>query len=430
MPAPTKQLSPAEIVRVIGDTSERAVAYVRTPDPRLTRLPRKFRENVITDIPPVTAGALLGPAALARHFVASAASGRYRDLFNLWELFRADPSACKPVLAERQEALAKAREALNTAVRLGVRGRADLLARDIQRAEGLIWQWLRAALMDELTVIGARPALASALLLREPDLDIPLPEAPDDRWLSEAAAAAENGELAPPVEALLGAHLERLPGTVATLSLARDRFPDKVPMLVGRIDLDSPEIGALLAWTRDHGQAEVLHTRIRERVEMKADEDRQLALAEWWVWRERGVDLAVPATLRASSIDAFDLTRPETAFLAALLVADGADIDAQARLDALADRNRQLAEKAYEAFVCAELDVHLPSALRDNQIVKEGTRCPWCEAWTWVRPGHERRCPRAASGEKASPPSGPELSDEWTVEEDAASSVQASTAGP
>lgn len=415
MPAPTVQLSPAEIVRIIGDTSERAIAYVQSPDPRLTRLPRKFRENVISDLPPVTAGALLGTAALARHFVASAASGRYRDLFSLWELFRTDPDACRPVLAERQEALAKARGSLRTAVRLGLRGRADLLAVDIARAEGLIWRWLREALVEELPVVGARPALASAMLLREPDLDVRLPEAPDDRWLSEAAAAAEAGQLAEPVERLFGANLDKLPGTVATLSLARDRFPQKVPTLVERIDLHSPEIGALLAWTRDHGHGDVLRRRIAEQVEEQAADDAQQGLTAWWTWRERGVDVPLPTAVESRSLDDFDLTRPETAELAARLVDDGREVAVQSRLDALAGQNRQLAEKAYEAFVCAGHDVHLPATLRDNQTVKEGTRCPWCEAWTWVRPGHERRCPRAHEGEPAAAAQAPALDDDWTL---------------
>ena len=424
MPAPTTQLSPAEIIRIIGDTSERAIAYVKSPDPRLLRLPRRFREEVISDVPPVTAGALLGSAGLARHFVASAASGRYRDLFSLWELFRVDPEACKPVLAERPEALSKARDSLGTAVRLALRGRADLLALDIARAQGLIWQWLRSALVDELEAVGARPALASAMLLREPELDVPLPVEPDDRWLSEAAAAADAGELAPAVEKLFGTNLDRLPGTVATLSLARDRFPEKVPALIDRIDLESPEIGALLAWSRDHGQADRLAARVEDRIVAAAGDDAQTGLATWWVWRERGVNVALPAVLRTGSLDDFDLTRPETAELAAILVAEGAAIDTQGLLDGLASQNRQLAEKAYEAFVCAGLDVHLPAALRNNQIVKEGTRCPWCEAWTWVRPGHERRCPRAASGHKPEPPAKPELADEWRLDEPAPASVE------
>lgn len=421
MSATTKQQhqhpAPSEIVRLIGDTSDRAIRYVQQPDPKLTRLPRRYREEVITDIPPVTAGALLGTAALARHFVASAATGRYRDLFNLWDLFRSDPQTCKPVLADRPEALDKARQRLRTAVRLGVRGHTDLLAEDITRAQGLIWQWLREILDEDLHLIGARPAIASALLLREPDLEIELPQTPDGRWLSEAAAAADNGPLAPAVEKVFGAHLEQLPGTVATLSLARERFPDKVPSLIERAELDSPEVGALLAWARDHGQAERLQERIRERVDEQAAADLQQGLTAWWVWRERGVPLELPRRLRGAGLDAFDLTRPETAELAAILMADGAQVEPQGRLDDLAAQNRQLAEKAYEAFVCAGHDVHLPEALRDNQIVKEGTRCPWCEAWTWVRPGHERRCPRAAAGEPVVRSSASAPEDEWVIDE-------------
>jgi hypothetical protein len=46
--------------------------------------------------------------------------------------------------------------------------------------------------------------------------------------------------------------------------------------------------------------------------------------------------------------------------------------------------------------------VHLPLALEGNPIVRDGTRCPACQAWTWVRPGHERRCPRLAGANVAS----------------------------
>jgi pyruvate/2-oxoglutarate dehydrogenase complex dihydrolipoamide acyltransferase (E2) component len=149
-----------------------------------------------------------------------------------------------------------------------------------------------------------------------------------------------------------------------------------------------------------------------------------------WSWRERGVELALPAALRSTSVDDLDLTRPETAQLAAILVEEGAQIDVQSKLVALAAENRQLAEKAYEAFVCAGHDVHLPAALRDNKMVKDGTRCPWCEAWTWVRPGHERRCPRAASGTAPPPPPVTELADDWSVgtAETASSTPAAGTA--
>ena len=96
-----------DLTQRIGITNEAALAYVREPDPRLDRLSARVREELITEIPAVTAGALLGTAALARHFVASAATGRYRDLFGLWELFSADPHARRPVPAARHAADAR-----------------------------------------------------------------------------------------------------------------------------------------------------------------------------------------------------------------------------------------------------------------------------------------------------------------------------------
>src|SRR3712207_1892946 len=170
MASSTTSVRPEDVIRRIGDTNDRALAYVLDPDPQLSRLSRKTREALITDLPPVTAGALLGPAALARHFVASAASGRYRDLFPLWQLFRERPDECRPILAERQRALEKGRLALGTAVRLGLSGHAERVAEDVGRAEGLIWTWLREALVADLPAVGQRPALASALLQREPGL--------------------------------------------------------------------------------------------------------------------------------------------------------------------------------------------------------------------------------------------------------------------
>jgi hypothetical protein len=391
---PATSVRPEDVIRRIGDTNERALAYVLDPDPQLTRLSRKVREELITDLPPVTAGALLGPAALARHLVASAASGRYRDLFPLWQLFRARPDDCRPILAERQRALEKGRVALGTAVRLGLSGHAERVAEDVGQAEGLIWQWLRESLVADLSAVGRRPVLASALLTREPDLDIPLPSLPDEQWLAEAAEARRAEPLAPPIEALLAANAHRLPATIATLSLAWEHYPDRVADLVSRIDLESPSVGALLAWARDHGLGEQVTARIREAIDRAASESRADGLAAWYGWRQRGVDVGLPAALRVHTLDGLDLSRPDSAALAAVLIADGAQLDPQAIVVGLARENMQRAEKAYEAYVCAGLDVTLPPELESNPLVKEGTRCPWCQSWTYVRAGHERRCPR------------------------------------
>jgi len=401
-PAPKKPPGPdpAAVTKRIGTSNEAALRYVLSPDPSLTRLSRKIRESLITDVPPVTAGALLGPAALARHFVASAAAGRYRDLFSLWELFRTRPDDVKPVLAERQRALERAREMLSKAVRLGMGGRAERVAEDITSAQGLIWTWVREIVMADLAAVGRRPQIAAALLEREPDLDIPLPEKPTDSWLAEAATVRQAKALPAGVDALLSAHVDRLPATVATLSLTAEHYRDRLPRLMDRVDLDSPEIGSIMAWARDHGMGDRLRERIRESVEAAAG-DRANGLARWQSWRERGVDLPLPDALRTPTIEGLDLARPESAYLIAGLVADGVSIDPQGELDALATRNRQLAEKAYEAFVCAELDVHLPLALEGNPIVRDGTRCQSCQAWTWVRPGHEQRCPRRREEELA-----------------------------
>ncbi|MEX0659095.1 MAG: hypothetical protein WD080_08175 [Egibacteraceae bacterium] len=390
--APT--VRPQDIIRRIGDTNEKALRYVLEPDPQLSRLSRKLRENLITDLPPVTAGALLGPAALARHFIASAATGRYRDLFALWQLFIARPAECKPVLAERPAALAKGQQALVRASQLGLMGRAERVAADVTDAEGLIWQWLREVLMENPAAVGARPAVASALLHKEPDAAIPLPEEPSERWLAEAAATRQEGPLPPPIEAMLASHVDRLPATVGTLAMAHASYPERVEALIDRVDLGSPEIGAVMAWARDHGHGDRLHERIAHDVEETTARDRAAGLTRWYAWRERGVDLALPGPLRSHSVEGLDLTRPESGVLISLLVADGAAIDPQAQLDEIAATNRQLAEKAFESFVCAGLDVTLPAALQGNPIVKDGTRCAFCQAWTWVRPGHERRCPR------------------------------------
>ena len=399
---------PAEISRRVGTTNEAALRYVASPDPQLARLSRKAREALITEIPPVTAGALLGADALARHFIASAASGRYRDLFSLWELFRTRPDAVKPVLAERQRALERARQALTTAAKLGLRGRAERVAGDVAAAEGLIWTWLRGVLTDDLAAVGRRPMVVAALLAREPDLEIPLPDNPSDEWLAEAAAVKQSGSLPPALDALLSAHIDRLPATVATLTLVAENYPDRVGSLVERVDLDSPEIVAIMAWARDHGAGDRLRERIRERVSSAAEQGRTEGLTAWQTWRDRGVEMEMPASLRTPTIEGLDLTRPESAELVAVLISEGAPIVPQAELDALGEQNRQAAEKAYEAFVCAGLDVHLPLALEGNPIVKDGTRCPACQAWTWVRPGHEKRCPRLLAEQQEAPAAGAE----------------------
>lgn len=403
-PKPKKPAGPdpAEIIKRIGKTNEAALAYVLDPDPKLVRLSRKAREVLITEVPPVTAGALLGPAALARHFIASAAAGRYRDLYSLWDLFRARPEECKPVLAERQRALEHARQTLIKAIKLGLHGHADRVARDITDAQGLIWTWVRETVVEHLKVVGQRPQIAAALMAREPDLEIPLPDQPNDRWLAEAAAAKQEGSLPPAIDALLSANIDRLPATVATLSQVQEQYPDRVAALVDRVDLQSDHIGALLAWARDHGMADRIRTRIVAEIESAAGEGRAQGLAAWQIWRDRGVDVSLPESVRAPNLEGLDLSRPESADLIAQLIAGGADINPQREIETIAGQNRQLAEKAYESFVCAGLDVHLPMALEGNPIVRDGTRCPACQAWTWVRPGHERRCPRGAEAPVAS----------------------------
>ena len=387
----------ADLTRRIGVTNEQALAYVRKPDPALSRLSRRLREELIAEIPAVTAGALLGPAALARHFVASASAGRYRDLFGLWELFSSEPDACRPVLLERPQALERARTALHTATTLGLSGRADRVARDVTEARGLIWQWMQEILAEHLDQVARRPAVASALLLRDPSIELELPGDPDDAWLQEAADARTRGPLAPPVEQVLRDHIHRLPATITTLELVREQMPAALdPMLAG-IELSRPDIDAVLAWARDHGAAAALQARIRDEVAAAATQDPAAGLKAWSAWRERGVAVDLPASLLAAPLDAFDLSRPETAQLLAVHAAQGNDPDASGRLEALAASNRQLAEKAYEALVCAELDVTLPASLENNPVVRDGTRCPACRAWTWVRPGHEARCPRLAA---------------------------------
>ncbi|HWH32042.1 MAG TPA: hypothetical protein VNU01_05165, partial [Egibacteraceae bacterium] len=196
---------PRDIVRRIGSDSEAALAYVLAPDPQLSRLGRKVKEELITELPPVTAAALLGVEALARHFLASAAAGRYRDLFFMWELFRERPDECRQVLAERPKAVEKGRHALQTAYRLGIKGHAERVAQDVARAQGLVWQWLREEVHADLAAVGRRPGVAAALLRREPDTEVPLPDSPDADWLAEAVAARADGELPAAIDALVAA---------------------------------------------------------------------------------------------------------------------------------------------------------------------------------------------------------------------------------
>ncbi|MBW3606194.1 MAG: hypothetical protein KY460_15085 [Actinobacteria bacterium] len=395
--AAAETVTAADLTRRIGVTNEAALAYVQHPDPALSRLPARLREELIAEVPAVTAGALLGTAALARHFVASAATGRYRDLFGLWELFSSDPTTCRPVLQERPEALERARGALRSATMLGLRGHADRVAEDVTRARGLIWQWLREVLDDHLDLVAARPQVASARLQRDPDVVLPLPEDPDEQWLREAAQARVVAGLAPPVEALLRRHAHRLPPTITNLEFLREQLPAALDGALDDVDLARPDIGAVLAWSRDHGVAAPLLRRIDEQIAAAADADPATALATWWHWRSLRVEATLPAALLDAPVDAFDLTRPETASLLAQRVARGEDVAVGERLTALADTNRQLAEKAYEALVCGGLDVTLPAALRNNPMVRDGARCPACGAWTWVRPGHEQRCPELAA---------------------------------
>lgn len=399
--AAAETITAADLTTRIGVTNEAALAYVRKPDPTLSHLPARVREELITEVPAVTAGALLGTAALARHFVASAATGRYRDLFGLWELFSSDPQACKPVLQDRPEALERARSALRAATVLGLRGSADRVADDVAQARGLIWQWLREVLDDELELVATRPAVASALLQRDPDVVLALPDDPDERWLREAAHARAAAQLAPPIEARLRAHGHRLPPTITNLEFLREQLPDALDGALADVDLERPDIGAVLAWARDHGVDAPLQRQIATQIAAAADADPPTGLRTWWHWRTIGVDATLPPALLETPVDAFDLTRPETAALLSRRVARGDRPPVAQRLTALADSNRQLAEKAYEALVCGGLDVTLPTALDDNPMVRDGTRCPACRAWTWVRPGHERRCPRLAERDAA-----------------------------
>ena len=386
---------PSAIVKRIGATSEAALEYVVNPDPKLARMARKHREAVISEIPPVTAGALLGPDALCRHFLASAAAGRYLDLFHLWELFKLFPEECKPVLASRQKAQEKARKKMQTATHLGLLGSADRVASDIDRAAGLPWRWLKEILEPMGPAIRQRPVVLAAMLRKDPSFEANVPEDPSDRWLAEAAALRESGKDVPePIDTLLGRFADRLPATLATLSMTHDQYPDRVPALIDRVDLGANDIAAVLAWARDHGHGDQLVGRIAEDVRNAAAENRAEGLARWKSWTSRGVELEMPESLRVPTLEGLDLGRPESADLIKALVDDGADLVPQEILDGVAADNRMLGEKAYEAFVCAGFtDIHLPLVLEGNPMVRPETRCPACQAWTWVRPGHESRCP-------------------------------------
>lgn len=387
--------APQELIGRIGTSSEQALAYVLDPDPRYTRLARKTREALIQELPPMTGAALLGPGALARQLIASSAAGRYRDLFVLWQLFATRPEDCKPELGERPTALGKARRMLATATVIGLRGRAERVAEDVTAAQGLVWQWLREVVDEHLDDVARRPWVAAALLRREPDTDLKLPDDPDVTWLEEALAARAHGPLPAAIDERLAANLERLPVRIETLAIAQAHYPQRVPALLDRVPLDAEQIGAILAWSRDHGHGEVMHARIAANIEQLAGQDRGGALALWARWRDAGIVLPLPAALSRPEIEGLDPTRTEVADLLAHWRKVGQGPEPQPLLERLAAENRQRAEKAYEAFVCAGLDVTLPEGLEGNPIVKEGTRCPHCAAWTWVRPGHERRCPRA-----------------------------------
>jgi hypothetical protein len=399
-----QQPTAREVAGRVGATNDEVIAYVAAPDPALAQLSRKHRFELIAELPASTAGGLLGPAALARHFIASAASGRYRDLFSLWRLFREHPDECKPVLSERQPALDKARSKLETATRLSLRGvSVDRLAADVASAEGLIWRWLREALTADLEAVGARPAVAAVLLAREPELTVPLPQTPGERWLAEASAARMHGPLAPALEQLLADNADRLPPTKPSLTLASELYPAHIPALLDRVPLDHPDIASLVEWVHDQGWAERLTDRLSEVVARAARADRARALALWHRWTANGLELALPDGLRVSSLAGLDPAAPETAALIAHLQAEGQRPDSeleswpepQTVVDELADQNRQLAEKAYEAYVCAGLAVTLPATLEANPVVRQDTRCARCGAWTWVRPRHEERCPRS-----------------------------------
>ncbi|WP_336249668.1 hypothetical protein [Stomatohabitans albus] len=389
--------TPAQVLQRIGTSTEAAMAYVAAPEQAWQKLSSGFLEELITDLPPVTAAALLGPEALCRHFLASAATGRYRDLFYLWDLFKAYPEQCKPILMSRTEAQERAKHKLRVATEFGLIGSANRVAEDIDRAQGLPWNWIREILLDVGPLIAQRPAVIAALWRKDPDWVIDLPEEPDQRWLSEAAALHAHSEPVPEaIEAILGQHLDSLPTTPSTLALAAQHHPDRVGVLLERIDPDAPDVVATVRWARDHGHD--VSAKLFAHLEAVAQDNRAKAAALWAEWTAGGIaPETLPDALLAPNLEGLDIGAPETWDLAAILVDRGVAIDAQAIVDGVAATNRQVAEKAYEAAVCAGFaEVHLPAGLASNPNIKADARCPKCAAWTWVRPKHETRCPRSA----------------------------------
>lgn len=389
--------TPAQALQRIGNTVEAAMAYVAAPEAQWQKLSAGFLEELITELPPLTAAALLGPEALCRHFLASAATGRYRDLFNLWDLFKAYPEQCKPILMSRTEAQERAKHKLRVATEFGLIGSADRVAEDIDRAQGLPWNWIRDILKDVGPLIAQRPVVIAALWRKDPAWPIDLPTQPDQRWLSEAAALHNHAESVPPaIDAILGQHLESLPTTPSTLGLAAQHHPDQVAVLLDRLDPEAEDLVATARWARDHGYD--LTDRLFAHLDQVAKGNRAKAAAMWAHWRAGDVaPEQLPDALLLPTMDGLDLGAPESWDLAAILVQRGATIDAQAIVDQAAATNRQVGEKAYEAAVCAGFaEVHLPAGLASNPNIKPDARCPKCAAWTWVRPKHETRCPRSA----------------------------------
>lgn len=400
--------SPAQVLNRIGKTNDQAMAYVFNPDPSWQELNLGVIEELITNIPPVTAGALLGPDALCRHFLASAASGRYQDLFYLWELYKAFPDLCQPVVMSRTEAQERAKHNLRVATEYGLVGSAERVAQDIRKAKGLPWKWLQDILADLGDLIAQRPMVIAALWERDPGWPLELPEHPDTAWLAEAAQLQAKGEFVPDmIKALLASHLDGLPINPATLDIALATSPDQIPLLLTRIDMDAPDVVATLRWARDHGFDQ--HEFIVAFLEACAQENRALAAHHWAKLKAGQIAPAdLPPTLLGTDLDGLDLGLPESWEIAKVLVDQGAALDVQALLDDIALNNRQIAEKAYEAAVCAGFDeVHLPAGLAANPNIKAEARCPKCAAWTWVRPRHEERCPRPAVMMTEGMPEGP-----------------------
>ena len=389
--------TPTQVIQRIGTTTASAMAYVDAPEQAWQKLSMGFLEELITDLPPVTAAALLGPEALCRHFLASAATGRYRDLFNLWDLFKAYPEQCKPILMSRTEAQERAKHKLRVATEFGLIGSAERVAEDIDRAQGLPWNWMKDILAEVGGLIAQRPIVVAAIWRKDPAWAIDLPENPDQRWLSEAAALHNHANPVPAaIDAILGQHLESLPTTPSTLGLAQQHHPDQVGALLERLDPEAEDIVATARWARDHGHD--LSDKLYAHLDQVATQDRARAAAIWAHWVSGGIAPAtLPPALIAPTMDGLDLGAVESWDLAAILVAQGASIDAQAIVDTAANTNRQVGEKAYEAAVCAGFnEVHLPAGLASNPNIKADARCPKCAAWTWVRPKHEARCPRSA----------------------------------